>query len=60
MAMAIRRVFLAWLNDDDSRIDGYVELLEESPTHIKFKRGFEIITLPISRILKLKEVENGN
>ncbi len=53
-----RRVFLAWKNDDDFKIEGYVELLEESPTHIKFKRGHEIITLPMCRVLKVKEVSN--
>jgi hypothetical protein len=58
MEMALRRVFLSWLNDDNSKIEGYVELLESSPTHIKFKRGFETITLPIGRILKLKEVSS--
>ena len=57
--MDIRRVFLAWKNDDDFKVDGYVELLEESATHVKFKRGHEIITLPMCRILKLKEVING-
>lgn len=56
MATELRRVFLSWLNDDNSKIEGYIELIEESPTHIKFKRGHETITLPIHRILKLKEV----
>ena len=54
--MAIRRVFLCCLNDNDHKIEGYVELVEESPTHIKFRRGFETITLSMSRVLKLKEV----
>lgn len=57
--MALRRVFLSWLNDDETKIEGYVELVEESPTHVKFKRGHETITLPINRILKLKEVQDG-
>lgn len=51
-----KRVFLSWLNDDDSKIEGYVELLEQSPTHVKFMRGHEIITLPLVRVRKLKEV----
>ena len=50
-----KRVFLCWLNDDNSKVEGYVELIEESPTHIKFRRGFETITLSMNRVLKLKE-----
>jgi len=57
--MAMERVFLAWLNDDDTKVGGAVELLEESATHIKFMRGHEIITLPICRVLKLKRYEDG-
>lgn len=56
--MVLKRVFLSWLNDDNSKIEGYVELVEESPTHVKFKRGFETITIPIIRVLKMKETDN--
>jgi len=56
----MERVFLAWLNDDDTKIGGNVELIEESATHIKFMRGHEIITLPMVRVLKLKRYENGS
>ena len=58
--MGTGQAFLAWLNDDDSKVAGGVELIEESPTHIKFMRGHEIITLPMSRVLKLKRYENGS
>lgn len=53
-----KRAFLCWLNDDDIRIEGYVELLEQSPTHVKFKRGFETITIPMIRVLKIKETDD--
>lgn len=53
-----KRVFLCWLNDNDTKIEGYVELVEQSPTHVKFMRGYETITIPMIRVLKLKETAN--
>lgn len=60
MAMA-RRVFISFLNDDNIKQDTYCELIEESLNFVKVKIGFNTITLPYHRVLKIKEVvNNGN
>jgi hypothetical protein len=50
-----KRVFISFLNDDDSRYDGYCELLEQAQSYVKIMLGRSILTLPYSRILKIKE-----
>jgi len=49
-----RRGFISFLNDDDSKVDTYCEILEETQSYVKIALGKSIITLPYSRILKLK------
>lgn len=53
-----RRIFISFLNDDNSKQETYCELIEESQNFVKVKIGFNIITLPYNRILKIKEVSN--
>ena len=55
-----RRVFISFMNDDDSKQETYCELVEESQNFVKVMIGKNIITLPFTRVLKIKEVaENG-
>lgn len=56
MAMA-RRVFISFLNDDDSKQETYCELIEESSNFVKIMIGQNIITIPYHRLLKLKEAQ---
>jgi uncharacterized protein (UPF0248 family) len=56
IAMA-RRIFISFLNDDNSKQETYCELIEESSQFVKVKIGLNIITLPYHRILKIKENE---
>jgi hypothetical protein len=58
MAMA-RRVFISFLNDDDSKVETYCELVEENQNYIKVKIGLNLILVPMHRLLKLKEVSNN-
>jgi hypothetical protein len=58
MALA-RRVFISFLNDDDIKQDTYCELVEEAEQFVKIKIGINVILLPYSRVLKIKEVSNG-
>ena len=58
--MAIRRVFISFLNDDDSKQETYCELIEESQNYVKIKIGMNVLTLPYNRILKIKETEGGS
>jgi len=56
-----RRVFISFLNDDDIKQNTYCELIEEAEQFIKIQIGLNVITLPYSRVLKIKEcVANDN
>lgn len=49
-----KEVFISYLNDDNETISGYVSLLECNGFVI-FKTGKNIIRIPSSRVLKIKE-----
>jgi hypothetical protein len=52
-------VFIVYLNDDNQRIEAYVELIEING-FVKFKTAQNIISIPRERVLKIKErFENG-
>lgn len=53
--MAIKRVFISFLNDNDSKQETYCELVEESVNFVKIKIGLNTLTIPYHRILKIKE-----
>jgi hypothetical protein len=55
MAISSKRVFISYLNDNDSKTEGYCELLEETANYVKIKSGSNILTIPYHRILKIKE-----
>lgn len=50
-----RRVFISFLNDDNQKQDTYCELLEEAVNFVKIQIGQNVLTIPFSRILKIKE-----
>ncbi len=60
MASAIQRVFISFLNDDDSKQETYCELVEETSNYVKIKIGMNVLTLPYHRILKIKKTEMNN
>jgi len=49
-----RQVFISYLNDDDKVVSGYVILLECNG-FVVFKTNDNIIRIPSSRVLKIKE-----
>jgi len=51
----MEKAFISYLNDDDQKIEGYFEIVSSNGFILKFKSGENIITLPYSRILKIKE-----
>ena len=54
-----QEVFIVYLNDDNERVEAYVEILEING-FVKFKTNQNIISIPRERVLKIKErVENG-
>lgn len=52
------RQFVVYFDDNDSKVTAYVEILELNQAFVRFSNGKNIITLPISRILKIKESQN--
>lgn len=54
-----QEVFIVYLNDDNQRIEAYVEIIEING-FVKFKTAQNIISIPRERVLKIKErFENG-
>lgn len=54
-----QEVFIVYLNDDNQRIEAYVEIIEING-FVKFKTSQNIISIPRERVLKIKErFENG-
>lgn len=54
-------VFLIYLEDNNEPVSAYVHLIEIKEGLITFKTNKNIITIPTSRIIKLKrKLENGN
>ena len=53
-------VFISYLNDDGKILTAYVEILEING-FVKFRTNRNIISIPVSRVLKIKESDtNGN
>lgn len=53
-----KKTFISYLNDNDSVVSGFFELIEQSQVYVKFKTtNGNIVTLPYHRILKIKENE---
>jgi len=51
----MEKAFISYLNDNDEKIEGYFEIVNSNGFILKFKSGENIITIPYSRILKIKE-----
>ena len=54
----VRRVFISFLNDDNTKKETYCELVEENSNFVKVKIGLNTILVPMHRLLKMKEVSN--
>ena len=55
MGLRDKETFIIYLNDDDRQVNAYVRVLELNSGFIKFQTGSNIITIPISRLVKMKE-----
>ena len=49
-----KEVFISYLNDDNNVVSAYVEILQMNG-FVKFKTNQNIISIPQSRVLKIKE-----
>tara|TARA_R100000750_G_C2344377_1_gene95644 strand:- start:2404 stop:2598 length:195 start_codon:yes stop_codon:yes gene_type:complete len=48
-------VFIAYLDEEDNKIEGMFKLLLNNGVIVKFETKNNIITIPYNRILKIKE-----
>jgi len=56
-----KEVFLIYLEDNNEPVSAYVHIIDIKEGLITFQTNKNILTLPVSRILKIKErAENGN
>ena len=51
--------WIAYLDENDEKREGFFEVILDNGIIIKFKTASNIITIPYSRILKIKEKEIG-
>ena len=50
-----KKTFIAYKNDDDKTREDWVTVIEKTISYITFEYNDKIITLPWTRVLKLKE-----
>jgi len=55
-----KKIWISYYDDDDTKINGYFEVLEWTPLYIKFKNSMNIITISMSRVLKIKQKPEGD
>jgi len=48
-------IFIAYLDEEDNKIEGYFKLLLDNGIIIKFETKNNVITIPYNRVLKIKE-----
>lgn len=55
------KTFIVYLDDNNERREAFVDIIESNEVRVKFSTNKNIITIPFSRVIKLKEerVENG-
>lgn len=54
-------IFISYLDVDNKIIEGYFEFISDNGWAIKFKtKGGNVLTIPHSRVLRLKEKEDDN
>lgn len=51
----MEKAFISYLNDDNQTINGYFEITDINGFMIKFKSDNNLITIPLARVLKIKE-----
>ena len=50
-----REAFISYLDEKDNTVEGFFEIITLDQFLIRFKTGSNIITMPVARILKIKE-----
>lgn len=50
-----RKIFISYLDDDDKKVSGLFDLIEQTVNYVKVQTGSNVITIPYHRVLKVKE-----
>ena len=50
--------YVSYLDDNDKKVSGYFEMLEQNMNFIKIQSGKNIIIIPYQRVLKIKMKPN--
>jgi len=53
-----RNTFIIYMDDNDSKIQSYVNILEQTDSFVKFENARNILTIPMCRVLKIKEARH--
>ena len=48
------KTYVSFIDDNDEKVSGYFEMLEQNPNFIKIQSGKNIIIIPYHRVLKIK------
>ena len=49
--------FISYLNDDGQQVSSFVNVLELNSNFVKFATDTNVIVIPVSRILKIKQTK---
>lgn len=62
MDMRKKGIFIAYLNDDNSKASAYIDSVQIDNSIVRFETDQNWITIPLNRVLKIKEekVERQN
>lgn len=51
----MERTFICYLDDNNQRVEAFVDLIEVNSVLVKFSTNRNIVTIPFTRVLKIKE-----
>lgn len=49
--------YICYLDDNDQKVDGFVEIIETNTTFVKFITNKNTLIVPFARVLKIKTKE---
>jgi hypothetical protein len=55
-----RKAFISYLDDNDRKVATYINLISKDSGVVIFRTHNNVITIPFTRILKLKEGADAN
>ena len=59
MDLSYKTIWVAFLDENGSKVEGFFELVKETETYLKIKSKNNLLTIPYSRVLKTKENNNS-